>query len=193
MNKHVIHQIPDYVLNLLPRPERQAVEQHTAVCPHCQKALQAEREMGQMVRLTLHTATQPANGRLSHLMPPLPTRQKRPSPTMIRGWQRQLALVGVLVMILFGSMGLWHGRSQQIWGGVTTVTEAATATSTLNATATIAQRQTIQAQETMAAEITETAVAATAIQTTSQAALNATPAPPPTPIAALPTHHHPVN
>jgi anti-sigma factor RsiW len=83
MNEHINQQIPDYVLNLLPKIERQTVEQHTAVCGHCQTALQAEREMGQMVRLTLQTATQPANGRLAQLMPPIPKHKQRWSLMMM--------------------------------------------------------------------------------------------------------------
>jgi anti-sigma factor RsiW len=180
MNNHVIHQLPDYVLNLLPKLERQAVEQHTAVCGQCQKALRAEREMGKMVRLTLQTATQPANGRLAQLMPPIPT-QKRSWPQLMMGWQRQLAVVTLLVVILLGSFGVWNGRSQNIWGVPSPTSLAATATSTKDATATIAQ-QTTQAQETLAAE--EMAVTAVA-SPTAQAYITATPAPEPTPIAAI--------
>jgi anti-sigma factor RsiW len=184
MNNHVNHLLPDYVLNLLSRIERQAVEQHTAVCVRCQKALQAEREMSQLVRLTLQTATQPANGRLSHLMPAIPT-QKRHWPLMMMGWQRQLAVVAMLVMILAGSFGMWNGRSENIWGVGSSSTLTATATSTQDATATSAQ-QTIQAQETLAAEEMEiTAVASPAKQATIQAYITATPAPRPIPVAAI--------
>ena len=184
MNNHVIHQIPDYVLNLLPRLERQAVEQHTAVCTHCQTALQAEREIGQIVRFTLQTATQPANGRLAHLMPAIPT-QKQRWPQLMMGWQRQFAVVTLLVVILLGSFGVWNGRSHNIWSVPSPTTLAATATSTQDATATIAQ-QTSEAQETLAAEeMTETAVASPTAPPTVQAYITATPAPQPTPIAAI--------
>ncbi|MBE2222049.1 MAG: zf-HC2 domain-containing protein [Anaerolineae bacterium] len=176
MNNHVTHQIPDYVLNLLPRLEQQAVEQHTAVCSHCQRTLQAEREVGQMVRFTLQTATQPANGRLAQFMPAVPSHKQHKSFTMM-GWQRQLAVVTLLVVIVMGSFGMWNGRSQNIWG-----VASPTATSTLDATATIAQQQTIQAAETLAAEtLGGTAVASPTIQ----AYITATPAPQPTPVAAI--------
>lgn len=185
MNNHVTPQIPDYVLNLSPKMERQAVEQHTAVCGQCQKALRAERELGQMVRFTLQTATQPTNGRLAHLMPAIPTQKQRRSFTMM-GWQRQLAVVTMLVMILMGSMGVWNGRSQNIWGVPSPTTLAATATSTKDATATIAQQQTTQAEETVAAErLTVTAVASPPRKATAQAYITATPAPQPTPVAAI--------
>ena len=183
MNEHINHQIPDYVLNLLPKMERQTVEQHTAVCGSCQTALQAEREMGQMVRLTLQTATQPTNGRLSQLMPPIPQQKQRWS-LMMMGWQRQLAVVTMLVVILMGSFGVWNGRSQNIWGVPSPTTQVATATR--DATATIAQQQTTQAEETLAAEgLTTTAVASPSMKATAQASIIATPPPPPTPIAAL--------
>jgi anti-sigma factor RsiW len=176
MNNHVTHQLPDYVLNLLPQAERQAVEQHTAVCGQCQKALRTEREMGQMIRLTLHTATQPHNGRLAQFMPAIPPQKQDWSFTMI-GWQRQFAVVTLLVALLLGSFGMWNGRSQNVWPGV-----LPTATSTQNATATIAQQQTIQAAETVAAEkLGITAVASP----TAQAYITATPAPQPTPLAAI--------
>jgi anti-sigma factor RsiW len=177
MNKHVNQQLSDYVLNLLPRLERQAVEQHTAVCVPCQKALQAEREMSQMVRYTLNTATQPANGRLAHLMPAIPTARKQSAVTMFVGWQRQLAVAGLLFVILFGSLGVWNGRSSHIWGVASPTALAATATRTQDATATIAQ-QTSEAQETL----TTTAVASPTLPASSRA----TPAPQATPIAAIP-------
>jgi len=183
-NNHVNHQISDYVLNLLPKMERQSVEQHTAVCVHCQTALQAEREMGQMLRLTLHTATQPANGRLTQLMPAIP-RKKQGWPVMLMGWQRQLAVVGLLIAILFGSFGVWNGRSQNIWSVPSPTTLAATATSTKDATATIVQ-QTTEAEETLAGEgLTVTAVSSPVKQATAQAYITATPAPQPTPVAAI--------
>ncbi|NHZ72346.1 MAG: hypothetical protein GWP17_04590 [Aquificales bacterium] len=186
MNEHIAHQLPDYVLNLLPKMERQSVEQHTAVCSQCQYALKSEREIGQMVRLTLQTATQPAHGRLAQLMPPIPA-QKQGWPVLMMGWQRQLAVVGLLVAILFGSFGVWNGRSHNIWGVPSPATLAATtlattATSTQDATATLTQ-QTTEAQETLAAEgLTVTAVASP----TAQAYIITTPAPQPTPIAAIP-------
>ncbi|MFO7682316.1 MAG: zf-HC2 domain-containing protein [Chloroflexota bacterium] len=180
MNEHVIHQIPDYVLNLLPKAERQAVEQHTAVCSHCHKTLQAERDLGQMVRLTLQTATQPANGRLTQLMPAIPSHKQR-RPGLVMGWQRQLAVVGLLMMVLLGSLGMWNGRSHTIWGAPSP-TLAVTATSTQDATATLAQQAT-QVQETLAAQqLTLTAVASPTLE----ASITATPAPQPTPIAAIP-------
>jgi anti-sigma factor RsiW len=189
-NNHVNQQLPDYVLNLLPKMERQAVEQHTAVCGNCQQALRAEREMGQMVRLTLQTATHPANGRLTQLMPTIPQHRKL-SSSMVMGWQRPLALVGLLVVILFGSFGAWNGRSHNIWGVPSPTSLATTATSTRDVTATLAQ-QTSEAKETsMARQLATTAVASptvrnTAVQTTAQAYIAATPPPPPTPIAAIP-------
>lgn len=183
--EHINHQIPDYVLNLLPKMERQAIEQHTAVCGQCHKALSTEREIGQMVRFTLQTATQPANGRLAQLMPAIPAKKQRWSFTMI-GWQRQLAVVTLLVVIFMGSFGVWNGRSQNIWGVPSPTTLAATATSTKDATATIAQKQTTQAEETLAVErLTITAVASPSMKATAQAYITATPAPQPTPIAAL--------
>lgn len=190
MNNHVNQQLPDYVLNLLPKMERRAIEQHTTVCVNCQQALQAEREIGQMVRLTLQTATHPANGRLAQLMPAIPT-QKRRSSSMVMGWQRPLALVGLLVVILFGTLGAWNGRSHNIWNAPSPTAIATIATSTQDATATLAQ-QTTEAQETlMAQQLTTTAVASsalptTAVPTSAQTYLAATPPPPPTRIAAIP-------
>ncbi|PID87124.1 MAG: hypothetical protein CSA11_10225 [Chloroflexi bacterium] len=182
-NNHVIHQLPDYVLNLLPTRERQAVEQHTAVCKHCQKALQAERHMTHMIYATLHTATQPTNGRLAEQLPPIPHKKQRWSFTML-GWQRQLALVGLLVMLLFGSFNAWHAHN--IWSDPRPTTLAATATSTQDATATML-KQTSEAQETLAAEgliVTVTAVVAPAKSATTPAAIIA-PAPQRTPVAAI--------
>lgn len=178
MNNHVTHQLPDYTLNLLPRMERQAVERHTAVCPQCRHALQSEREIGQMVRLTLQTATQPANGRLRQIMPPVPARKQRGAAWSGR-WQRQLALVGLLVMIVLGGFGL-NGRTHNNWGVPSPTSLAATATSTQNATATIARRETIQAKQTGSADnLRATAAASPLAQPTIQARIAATPAPQP--------------
>lgn len=183
MNKHVTQQLPDYVLNLLPQRERQTIEQHTAVCDPCQTSLKEERELGQMIRLTLQTATQPDNGRLAQLMPAIPQQKQRWSFTMI-GWQRQVAVVTLLLAILMGSLGMWHGRSQNVWG-----VASPTATSTQDATATLAQQQTTQAEETLAAVgWTGTAVASPSVKATAQAYMATIPIPPPTPIAAISTN-----
>ncbi|MBK8987812.1 MAG: zf-HC2 domain-containing protein [Chloroflexi bacterium] len=181
--EHVLPLLADYVLDLLPGNERRQVEQHAADCADCRQALHGERQIGGLVRATLHTATEPAYGRLTQLRPAVPQRATQP----IRGpqRQRQLALAGLLLVLLLGASGWRYGNARQSWQppppthiAITATTVATTtiaATTYQEATATLAQATTNRSME-------ETAVAAPSDQPTIQP--HATPLPQATPIAA---------
>lgn len=172
MTDHVFSQIPDYVLGLLPSIERQALERHTANCPACRQALQRENRVGQLVRSTLQTATQPKIGRLPQLMPTIPA--KRPFITTRPLWQ--LACLASLLILFLGGWGLHAINPQPMWSASPTHV-AATATNTQTATATIAQFAPPQ-EET---EVTQTAVPTTFLSP--EPVL--TPGPVATPVAAV--------
>ncbi|MCB8944774.1 MAG: zf-HC2 domain-containing protein [Ardenticatenaceae bacterium] len=170
--EHVKNQIPDYVLGLLPRQERLWVEQHTAVCTQCHQLLQQESELSQLVRATLTAATQPASLRLRQLMPPPPRRPA--SQWHTSGWTRQLALAALLLTLLWAGLGLYQ---QQFAAGSTQPKQlAVTATMTQEPTMTLASLE-----EEKGVEAVTTAVPALFLEP------SATPAPIPTPIAALPS------
>lgn len=169
--EHVFTQIPDYVLDLLPRRERQRVEKHAAVCADCRQALQQESHIGSTVRHTILAATQPDRARLAQLMPPPPVRRTRSFFHFI--WQKQLAPVALFLLLLAGSLSLHLANKQQpLWQVPSPTMLAETATMTNAPTATGRQ--------------TEKVVPAnTAVATTPQRpSLSATPAPIPTPIVA---------
>lgn len=130
--------------------------------------LHTDTNIAQMVRSTLHTATQPDNRRLAQLMPQIPA--QRPSRATALTWQRQLASLCVLALLLLGGVGLWQFEARPGMMGV-----AATATQTTEPTHTVV--------------LTETAVAPTA---TAVAADTAAPQPlffdtppPPTPVTGI--------
>jgi hypothetical protein len=130
-----------------------------------------DEQLARLVRATIHTATQPDNGRLKQLMPPPPTRQRALAGQRI-GWAKQLAPVCVTLILCLGLFGLYHTSQPGVAGSAPTYA-AITATFTSEPTAT----------EMKAQEMTSTAVAQ---QTALAQTPAATPAPP-TPIAALPS------
>jgi anti-sigma factor RsiW len=179
---HVLHQIPDYVLGLLPRQERVRVEQHTAVCPICQQQLHQENELSTMIRATLTVAAQPAALRLRQIMPaPSPIQQRwrfGQNWFSLNHWPRQLAVIAIFLALILGSVTLY----QQQYSSHTIDSIAATATMIHEPTMTVAS-----VNEEEKKEVVGTAVPAHIIEPTS------TPAPAPTPIAALDSDQLSVN
>ena len=178
---HVHNLLGDYALGLLPHRERQAVEQHTATCVDCRRALQREQQIGRFVRDTLSIAAQPASGRLDRLMPAVPAR--RSGPFLNQSWQKQLAAVGVAFILLLGSAGL-YSANQQGWRNPVPSFIDITATMTSEPTVTLAQ-----SEATGAVEPTDTAVRSDTIPVILETAAVATPSPsawPPTLAAPSP-------
>lgn len=132
---------------------------------------QDDEQLARLVRATLHTATQPDNGRLKQLMPPPPSRQRTV-------WFRQLAPACAALLLCLGLFGLYQTSQPGLPGTVPTYM-AITATFTSEPTATEVKEQAM----TSTAVAQQTALAQTPV---------ATPAPP-TPIAAisLPPSHNP--
>lgn len=71
-HQHFSTQISDYLLDLLPPPERQALESHLIDCPHCRQVVLSQQQLVQTIRGTLAVATRPGPGRIAQLMPPPP-------------------------------------------------------------------------------------------------------------------------
>lgn len=136
--------------------------------------MHTDTKIAQMVRSTLHAATQPDNRRLAELMPPIPSRQ-RSRWTLSLTWQRQLATACVGLLLILGGLGLSHFDRQSGVGPAPTLL-AITATYTTEPTNTAVRTATTIAP-------TATAVAADPA-TAPQPALYA-PSPPPTPVAHM--------
>jgi hypothetical protein len=129
-----------------------------------------EEEIARLVRSTLNTAAQMGDLRLKQLMPPIPaSRRKR---LLFSGWQRQLTMVCLALVLCLGVYGLYQANHQSAWQGPSPTTIAITATFTTEPTAT----------ESNEGTATETV---TAVET--QAAILATLPPRATPVAALST------
>ena len=172
---HIHQKIPDYVLGLLPRNEQKQVEAHTLICPDCRLALRRETELGLMVKATLTTAAQPPVN-LRRFMPAVPT-QKGFWSHFSFNWQQSLMPLTLVLFLLVSSLGFYLTQQR---AGLTTphpTALAVTATLTDSPTATITETRIEQAL----------VAPATAVPTekVSQPAIVATPAPNPTPIAAL--------
>lgn len=168
--EHILPLLEDYVLDLLPVNERRQVELHAATCAACRRALQQERRPGELVRSTLAVA-ELGHGRFTHLMPAIPTAARTPATSRL---QRQLALVGLLLVMAFGVIGLRQSHVPQGWPPALPGAVASTATMTHTATSTLVAHT----------RLVETAVATTGVPT-QPARLSPTPAPQPTPIAAI--------
>lgn len=136
---HVRNLISDYVLDLLPRNERRQVEVHAAVCAPCRRALHRERALGRGVRDALAAVTRPPAGQpppnLARFMPPL--RPRRRFWPAVLDYQRPLATLGVLLLILLGSFSLRPTGSGADWSLPSATALSATATATTAPTLTV--------------------------------------------------------
>lgn len=132
-HQHFSNQISDYLLNLLPAAEQQALESHLANCPHCRQAVLNQQQFVQTVRATLAVATRPGPGQLTRLMPPLPLR-RRPQLSLMR---RSVAGVALLVVLILGGlnwqMGYNHWRNPAVTVLAVTATHQPTSTATQTA------------------------------------------------------------
>ena len=181
-SKHVIHHISDYVLDLLPGPERQLVEQHAAVCAECRQALQRESQVGVVVQRTLAAVAEAAPARLRQLRPALPARPGG-LPFWRFTWPRQLAPLTLLLIVLLGSLSLHLFYRQPAWSSPSPTFLAVTATMTDEPTTTTQAAGTRGVQA--AALWVETAAAATPHHLAGHLATVVTPAPVATPVAAV--------
>lgn len=182
--QHVHQQIPDYVLGLLSRSEQQQVDQHTLACPDCRMALRREQEVGQLLHDALTTAAQPP-ANLRQFMPAIPHKART---TNLWGfslnWQQQLVPLTMILFLLLGSLGFYLSEQRGLWLNSTPTALAITATLTDSPTATITEtrpEQALNLRITPALSKVETAVPTNP----SPPKITATPAPNPTPIAAL--------
>ncbi|MCP4428619.1 MAG: hypothetical protein GY803_29385 [Chloroflexi bacterium] len=171
--QHINNQLADYALGLLSQSERRRVERHTAVCADCRGALRRETAVASAARGTLAVAAQPP-ANLRAFMPAIPQRPKRGLSLI---WRRQLAPIALFLILLLGGAGFYLSGQQGVWTNPSPTFLAVTATMTDEPTATLTQTR---VEESV--EAAQTAVPAAP----SQPQINATPAPNPTPIAALP-------
>jgi hypothetical protein len=172
--KHIHQQIPDYVLGLLPRHEQKQVEAHTLICQDCRLALRREADLGLLVKSTLTAASQPP-ANLRQFMPAVPA-QKGFWPHFSLSWQQSLVPLTLVLFMLIGSLGFYLSQQR---GGLITPNPTAlaiTATLTDSPTATITETRIEQAFVPVATAVPGNAP---------QPEITATPAPNPTPIAAL--------
>jgi anti-sigma factor RsiW len=135
-NYHILEQISDYVLNLLPEAEQQRVAHHVAGCGSCHQALVRERHLVTTVRSTLDAVTRPDRARLASLRPAMPHSAVKRGP--VRVWQRQLAALAAVILLLMGGVGLSAGQRAAGWfdlspTGYPTVTDTPTMTATATA------------------------------------------------------------
>jgi anti-sigma factor RsiW len=139
-NNHILEQISDYVLNLLPEAEKQRLAHHVAGCGQCYQALLKERHMVRSMQSTIDAATKPDRDRLEHLRPAVPQRTARHHAFPI--WQRQLAAIGVVILLLMGGVSLSAGQKAGSWFKLSPndyrpATATLTDTPTMTATATL--------------------------------------------------------
>ena len=169
---HINTNLSDYVLDLLPRSEQREVEMHVAQCAECEAALASERAVGRLLRGTLSSVTQPDNKTLRQLMPTPPTQRQRLSFHFT--WQRQLASVCVLLILVIGGVGWYESNQNRSMVPLPTFV-AITATYTSEPTST----------NTATTEKATVEPTITAVSENPAPAFSATPPPNPTPIAAL--------
>lgn len=163
-------QLQEYVLDLLPDAEKTQLAQQIAADPSLLPQVQAERRVGQLVKITLQQATSVENGRLVQLMPAIP---KRKSLVWLGfGFApRQVAMVAMLFLLVLGGWQWLTGNVPSINSTEATIV-AVTATMTHTPTATETQTVENEAAETAVSSQPEPPI------------IILTPAP--TPVAAVP-------
>ncbi|MEM7331752.1 MAG: zf-HC2 domain-containing protein [Chloroflexota bacterium] len=128
INSQTHPQLTDYALGLLNPAERKAVEDHASDCVSCQQALAEELQFTTLVQTTIQTATHVENGRLQKLMPTIPTKKQTIWQRPI--WQRQLASICVLAILLFGGLGVYQSNFGDTNGFIAPTSLSITATNT---------------------------------------------------------------
>ena len=136
---HLSNQLlQEYALGLLSRVEQQQVEQHTAVCPHCQQALVRETAVSTLIQHTLAHTSRPTSAQLERMMPAIP----QPSLTnQLLAWlygplRQPVALAGLLLILLFSGLSLHQSTTSPVWASPSPTYMVATATATSEPTAT---------------------------------------------------------
>ena len=136
-HEDVLQSIPDYVLGLLSAKQLGVIESHVNHCVDCQRALLREKKVNHLVRTTIDTATRPDATCIKRLMPAIPHR--RSTAWNRRGWQRQLAPVLILLLLVLGGVTLQRTLPDGSMPAFVVTAHAATATSTNTPTATVSQ------------------------------------------------------
>jgi hypothetical protein len=170
------NQLQEYVLNLLPPAEREAVEQKAVRDEALRLALHQEREVGRLVRTTLQETTAPAYGRIPQLMPAIPRQRPYLWPGLT--WQRSVAALALVLVLFLGSAGLYQSRQAAITNATPTMM-AATATFIHEPTATLAQLGSVSSNQfSVFSNPKSETLAGTAVAQSAPLEIQATPAPP---------------
>lgn len=129
-----------------------------------------EQEVRQLVRETLTQVGQIDNGRLTQLMPAIP-QKKRPfwhQPTT-QQTMRQVAMAAMMFILLLGGWQWFNHSASAVWPQAPTVVAV---TATMTHTPTVTQTQQVPMETAVAHQLAPE--------------LRDTPAPLPTPVAAVP-------
>jgi anti-sigma factor RsiW len=181
----ILRQIPEYVLGLLSPRQLSAVEHHAAHCTVCQQSIARERKLGQLVRSTVDVATKPDTAHMRRLMPAIP-QQRRPD-LILHGWQKQLAPVILILLLILGSFMLNRMLPAGSGPSLVATAHAATATSTYTPTATMAQSLPENQRLNHMSKVKHSGVLDTTVPISSPGSVRpaGTPDPLPTPIATI--------
>ncbi len=170
---HILPDVSDYVLDLLPGEKRRSIETHAATCVICRNALQQELQLVQEVKSTLFNAARPKPSQLVSLMPDFPSRRFSLSKAL---WQKQFAPIALLFIFILGGWGLWQNAKSSIWVDPSPTTLQVTATMTDIPTSTTTQTKTVGKIFPLNSRATTTPL---------QPEAGVTPVPNPAPIAML--------
>ena len=184
-HEDILHQIPDYVLGLLSPRQLSAVEHHVAHCTICQQSMARERKLGQLVRSTVGVATKPDSAHVRTMMPAIP--QQRRSGLILYGWQKQLAPVVLILLLILGGFMLNKMLPAGSAPSLVATAHAATATSTYTPTATMARSLPENQQTDHLSNVKNSGIFDTAAPVLSPSSGRPveTPDPLPTPVAAI--------
>ncbi len=127
-HEDILSQIPDYISGFLSTREQRIFNRHLAECSACQRTVRHERALQQLMHSTIDLATRPDPMRMERLVPPLP--HGATSSLVWPGWQKRLAPVLLILLLLFGGLFVNNFIPTKNVPGFVATAHAATATST---------------------------------------------------------------
>ena len=130
--------VTDYILDLLPPAEKKMAEQLTQQDPLYRQAVEAERQIGLLVKETLQALPMPTPAQLQRLMPPAPVKTGRSWAWFdpFKLWLKPVLVLGLLLVMFMGTFNL-NGTAPATAVAATATTQP-TLTTTLPASPTVA-------------------------------------------------------
>ena len=114
----------DYVLGLLSDDEKNHFEHHLSGCPSCRAALEKDRQVGRLVKQTVHAQGHLSPARARSLMPQVPVQKTGfDLPLWRTGWVQPMTLVGIILALVVSFFNMGTNGSPAAVAATATMTQ----------------------------------------------------------------------